>query len=34
MLLIRAQARAARKLFREEFSKGASQGVQSSLEEK
>jgi heme/copper-type cytochrome/quinol oxidase subunit 2 len=34
LLLIRAQARAARKLFREEFSKGASPGVQSSPEEK
>lgn|ERR1700674_2472082 len=34
MLLIRAQARAARKLFREEFSKGASPGGQSSPDEK
>src|ERR1700730_564234 len=34
LLLVRAQARAARKLFREEFSKGASQGAQSSPEEK
>jgi len=34
MLLIRAQARAARKLFREEFSKGASPDAQSSPDEK
>jgi hypothetical protein len=34
LLLIRAQARAARKLFREEFSKRASPGAQSSPEEK
>jgi uncharacterized membrane protein YozB (DUF420 family) len=33
MLLIRAQARHARKLFREEFSKGTAPGAQSSSDE-